>query len=146
MLPRNKKKGCLFSEKTLKKCQRILDLRKHQNLKYENVISPLDLYACGYHRICYCVFKALKSKFYTKDTKLKMLLHRLNLIRYQRWHYLSEQQPSTKTDNCMIAKIVTQDVNLTMDSSALDGVVMESNNFQLDTLSGAGFVEHYLTY
>lgn len=135
-------KVLLFSEETLKKCQRILDLRKHHNLKYKDVILPSDLYDCGYHRSCYRVFTALKTKFYeTKDTKIKDVAPSTSQSNTLSTESLSAQQPSTSTDNSMIAETVTQNVNLSIDSSVLDEVVIEGNNSQLDTSLEAGFVK-----
>ncbi|CAH2102423.1 unnamed protein product [Euphydryas editha] len=136
-----KEEVLIFSEETLNKCRRILDLRKHHNLKYKDVILPSDVYDCGYHCSCYRVFTALKSKFYeTKETKIKDVASSTSQSNVLSTESLSAQQPSTLTDNSMIAE--TKDVNLSIDSSALDEVVIiESNNSQLDTSLEAGFVE-----
>lgn len=134
-------KVLLFSEETLKKCQRILDLRKHHNLKYKDVILPSDLYDCGYHRSCYRVFTALKTKFYEmKDTKKKDVAPSTSQSNKLSTESLSVQQPSTSTDNSMIAETVTQNVDLSLDSSVLDEVEIEGNNSQLDTSLEASFV------
>ncbi|KAK9876484.1 hypothetical protein WA026_012796 [Henosepilachna vigintioctopunctata] len=135
------KKVLLFSEETLKKCRCVLDLRKHHNLKYKDVILPSDLYDCGYHRSCYRVFTAIKLKFYEKKgTKIKDVasVSQSNTLSTES---LSAEQPSTSTYNSMIAQTVTEDVNLSIDSSALDEVVMKSNNSQLDTSLEAGIAE-----
>lgn len=135
-------KVLLFSEETLKKCRRILDLRKHHNLKYKDVILPSDLYDCGYHRSCYRLFTALKSMFHEKkDTKIKDVASSASQSHTLSTESLSTQQPSTSTDNSMIAETVTQDVNSSADLSALDEIVVESNNSQLDTSLEAGLVE-----
>lgn len=58
----------LFTEETLKKCQTILKLRKEHNLKFKNVVLPVELYESGYHRQCYKSFTGLMQKYYVKKS------------------------------------------------------------------------------
>lgn len=58
----------LFTEETLKKCQTILKLRKEHNLKFKDVVLPVELYESGYHRQCYKSFTGLMKKYYVKKS------------------------------------------------------------------------------
>ncbi|KAK0180696.1 hypothetical protein PV327_003054 [Microctonus hyperodae] len=66
----------LFTKETLKKCRVILKHRKEHNLKFKDVILPVDLYDNGYHRNCYKSFTGLMKKYYlpksdVQSTQLK---------------------------------------------------------------------------
>lgn len=58
----------LFTEETLRKCRTILKLRKEHNLKYKDVVLPVELYESGYHRQCYRSFTGLMKKYYVKES------------------------------------------------------------------------------
>lgn len=51
-------------DETLKKCQVILKQRKILNLKYKDVVLPVELFESGYHRHCYKSFTGLMKKYY----------------------------------------------------------------------------------
>lgn len=56
----------LFTEETLKKCRVILRQRKIHNLKFKNVVLPVDLFDAGFHRECYKSFTGLNKKYYSQ--------------------------------------------------------------------------------
>lgn len=59
----------LFAEEILRKCNTILKLRKEHNLKYKDIILPVEVADNGYHRQCYKSFMGLMKKYYaTKST------------------------------------------------------------------------------
>lgn len=61
-----------FTEETLRKCKKILKQRKIHNLKYKNVVLPVDLFANGYHKQCYKSFTGLMKKYYLpKSTNIQ---------------------------------------------------------------------------
>ena len=54
----------LFNEKTLVKCQLVLQKRKDNNLKHADVILPHDVnFKEGFHMSCYRKFIALPKKY-----------------------------------------------------------------------------------
>lgn len=58
-------KVIIFNEKTLKKCEEVLAIRKKNSLKYNNVILPSALnLKKGYHLQCYRNYTSLMKKYY----------------------------------------------------------------------------------
>lgn len=58
----------LFTEESLKKCESILIVRKKHNLKYNDVILPVEYTESGYHRGCYKQFTGLMKKYLACDS------------------------------------------------------------------------------
>lgn len=58
----------LFTEETLKKCQIILKQRKKHNLKFKDVVLPVELFESGYHTECYSSFTGLMKKYYSEKS------------------------------------------------------------------------------
>lgn len=53
-----------FVEKTLKKSQEVLQIRKHHKLKYNDIVLPaIPNLTDGYHTSCYKNFIALMKKY-----------------------------------------------------------------------------------
>lgn len=53
-----------FTETTLNKCRIALEIRQKYNLKYCDVILPLEVSSKeGYHRLCYSNFTSLKKQY-----------------------------------------------------------------------------------
>lgn len=62
-----------FTETTLNKCRITLKIRQKFNLKYCDVILPLEVSSEeGYHRQCYANFTSLKKQ-YTEDLSTSSL-------------------------------------------------------------------------
>ena len=62
-------KVTIFNESTLRTCHNILEVRKAEGLKYQNIILPFNVDQChGNHRECYGKFTALSK---TQREKLK---------------------------------------------------------------------------
>ena len=59
----------MFTEEMLKKCQVILKHRKEHNLKFKDVVLPVDLFESGYHRQCFKPFTGLMEKYYLPKSK-----------------------------------------------------------------------------
>lgn len=57
----------IFSEETFKKCKNILKLRKIHNLKYKDIILPVEYIDSGYHRGCYKAFTGLMKKYFSSE-------------------------------------------------------------------------------
>lgn len=57
----------LFLEKTLKKNQTVLKIRKKHNRKYKDIILPDEYTENGYHRGCYKSFTGLMKKYLTSE-------------------------------------------------------------------------------
>ncbi|KAL4702648.1 hypothetical protein ACJJTC_016455 [Scirpophaga incertulas] len=62
---KNDDKVIAFVEKTLNKSHEVLEIRKHHELKYNNVVLPvIPNLTDGYHTSCYKIFLALMKKYY----------------------------------------------------------------------------------
>lgn len=61
------RKIVLFNNKTLKKFQELLMIRKLHRLKYSEVVLPTEPNdTCGYHACCYRPFSAIQKKYYDR--------------------------------------------------------------------------------
>lgn len=59
----------LLTDETLKKCRVIVKQRKLHNLKYKDVVLPVELFEGGYHRQCYKSFTGLIKKYYSEKVE-----------------------------------------------------------------------------